>query len=123
MKATCMVMRPVTRLEYFPLSLSLEGVRFKVLYCGICHSDVKNDWGINKYPVVGVVTEVGSKAEKFKIGDKVGVGCLVGSCRSCQSWASDYEEYLIKLQHQHRGLLILKGGLKKIYRRRTKRVK
>ncbi|KAI7745305.1 hypothetical protein M8C21_017226 [Ambrosia artemisiifolia] len=82
-----------------------KDVRFKVLYCGICHSDLhfaKNEWGFTKYPVtpgheiVGVVTEVGSKVEKFKIGDKVGVGCLVGSCRSCQSCASDYEQDCVK---------------------------
>ncbi|KAD7478513.1 hypothetical protein E3N88_01649 [Mikania micrantha] len=78
-----------------------KDVRFKVLYCGICHSDlhfVKNEWGVTKYPVtpgheiVGVVTEVGSKVEKFKIGDKVGVGCMVGSCRSCRSCDSNYEQ-------------------------------
>ncbi|KAF5769301.1 putative oxidoreductase [Helianthus annuus] len=82
-----------------------KDVRFKVLYCGICHSDlhvVKNEWGFTKYPItpgheiVGVVTEVGSKVEKFKIGDKVGVGCLVGSCRSCQGCVTDYEQYCPK---------------------------
>ncbi|XP_024967830.1 mannitol dehydrogenase-like [Cynara cardunculus var. scolymus] len=82
-----------------------KDVRFKVLYCGICHSDlhfVKNEWGFTTYPVipgheiVGEVTEVGTKVDKFKIGDKVGVGCLVGSCRSCQSCADDYEQYCPK---------------------------
>nr|WKU61927.1 cinnamyl alcohol dehydrogenase [Rauvolfia serpentina] len=77
-------------------------VQFKVLYCGICHSDlhmIKNEWGFTKYPIVpgheivGVVTEVGSKVEKFKVGDKVGVGCLVGSCRKCDMCSQDLENY------------------------------
>jgi cinnamyl-alcohol dehydrogenase len=82
-----------------------KDVRFKVLYCAICHSDLhfaKDDWGLTTYPVVpgheivGVVTEVGSKVEKFKVGDKVGVGCLVASCGSCQSCADDLENYCPK---------------------------
>ncbi|KAJ9564707.1 hypothetical protein OSB04_000673 [Centaurea solstitialis] len=83
-----------------------KDVRFKVLYCGICHSDLhwaKNEWGVTTYPVipgheiVGTVTEVGSKVEKFKVGDTVGVGCLVGSCRSCQSCSNDLEQYCPKM--------------------------
>ncbi|CAH2042515.1 unnamed protein product, partial [Thlaspi arvense] len=82
-----------------------KDVTFKVLYCGICHSDlhqVKNEWGISNYPVVpgheivGVVTEVGGKVQKFKVGDKVGVGCLVGSCHSCENCANDLENYCPK---------------------------
>ncbi|KAL6507666.1 Geraniol dehydrogenase 1 [Orobanche gracilis] len=80
-------------------------VQFKVLYCGVCHSDlhmVKNEWGITQYPIVpgheivGEVTEVGSKVEKFKVGDKVGVGCLVGSCRQCDQCTNDLENYCSK---------------------------
>ncbi|KAK2967239.1 hypothetical protein RJ640_002066 [Escallonia rubra] len=79
-----------------------EDVRFKVLYCGICHSDLHNirsDWGMSKYPlvpgheVVGVVMEVGSKVKKVKVGDNVGVGCMVGSCHSCDCCAEDLENY------------------------------
>ncbi|KAL0314523.1 UNVERIFIED_CONTAM: 8-hydroxygeraniol dehydrogenase [Sesamum angustifolium] len=77
-------------------------IQFKVLYCGICHSDlhaVKNHWGFSTYPmlpgheVVGVVTEVGSKVQKFRVGDKVGVGCLVESCRKCEQCANNLENY------------------------------
>ncbi|XP_043711793.1 probable mannitol dehydrogenase [Telopea speciosissima] len=82
-----------------------EDVTFKVLYCGICHSDlhcIKNEWGISTYPllpgheIVGVVTEVGSKVKKYKVGDKVGVGCLVGACHSCDNCTNDLENYCPK---------------------------
>ncbi|XP_070031468.1 8-hydroxygeraniol dehydrogenase-like isoform X1 [Nicotiana tomentosiformis] len=79
-----------------------KDVQFKVMYCGICHSDLhqlKNEWSNSIYPmvpgheVVGVVTEVGNKVEKFKVGDKVGVGCLVGSCRKCENCDNNLENY------------------------------
>ncbi|XP_022739459.1 probable mannitol dehydrogenase [Durio zibethinus] len=79
-----------------------KDVAFKVLYCGICHSDLhtlKNEWSNSIYPlvpgheIVGEVTEVGSKVEKFKVGDRVGVGCLVGSCRSCDNCVNNLENY------------------------------
>ncbi|KAA8546668.1 hypothetical protein F0562_003101 [Nyssa sinensis] len=92
-------------LSPFKLSRRTTGdkdVTFKVLYCGICHSDlhiIKDAWGITQYPVVpgheivGVVIEVGSKVQKFKVGDKVGVGCMVGACHSCDSCANNLENY------------------------------
>ena len=67
-------------------------VAIDIKYCGMCHSDlhaVNGDWGINKHPmapgheVAGVVTSVGNMVQKFKVGDRVGVGCMVESCRSC----------------------------------------
>ncbi|GMY24002.1 probable mannitol dehydrogenase isoform X2 [Fagus crenata] len=79
-----------------------KDVTFKVLYCGICHTDlhmVKNEWGTSTYPlvpgheIVGVVTDVGSKVQKFKVGDKVGVGGMVGSCHSCDNCANNLENY------------------------------
>ncbi|GLT44175.1 hypothetical protein SLA2020_180890 [Shorea laevis] len=82
-----------------------KDVAFKVLYCGICHSDLhmlKNEWGVTVYPIipgheiVGEVTDVGSKVTKFKVGDRVGVGCMVGSCRSCDSCNNSLENYCPK---------------------------
>ncbi|XP_075104766.1 putative mannitol dehydrogenase [Nicotiana tabacum] len=82
-----------------------KDVKLKILYCGICHTDlhqVKNEWGFSQYPmvpgheIVGEVTEVGSKVEKFKVGEKAGVGCLVGSCRSCENCTNDLENYCSK---------------------------
>ncbi|PRQ48420.1 putative cinnamyl-alcohol dehydrogenase [Rosa chinensis] len=79
-----------------------KDVTFKVLYCGICHSDIhmiKNEWGFSTYPlvpghgIVGVVTEVGPRVQKFKVGDKIGVGFMVASCRSCDNCANNLENY------------------------------
>ncbi|KAL4353285.1 hypothetical protein GQ457_06G042710 [Hibiscus cannabinus] len=90
-----------------------EDVRFKVLYCGICHSDlhaIKNEWGISTYPmvpgheIVGEVTEVGSKVGKVKVGDKVGVGCMVGACHNCDSCANDLENYCPKIVLTYNGI-------------------
>ncbi|XP_059624099.1 probable mannitol dehydrogenase isoform X1 [Cornus florida] len=83
-----------------------KDVKFKVLYCGICHSDLhflRNEWGMSLYPllpgheIVGIVTEVGSKVQKFKVGDKVGVGCVIGTCHSCDNCANDLESYCPKM--------------------------
>ncbi|GAB4847200.1 hypothetical protein Ancab_026210 [Ancistrocladus abbreviatus] len=79
-----------------------QDVRLKVAYCGICHTDlhsIKNEWGMSFYPlvpgheIVGEVTEVGSKVTKFKVGDRVGVGCMVASCRTCDSCINNLENY------------------------------
>ncbi|XP_021731089.1 probable mannitol dehydrogenase [Chenopodium quinoa] len=92
---------------YFSRRMTGEkDVRFKVMYCGICHTDLhflKNHWGISSYPlipgheIVGVVTDIGTKVTKFKLGDKVGVGCMIGSCRTCESCAKNLENYCPKM--------------------------
>ena len=73
-----------------------------ILYCGICHSDIhsaRNEWGWTQYPfvpgheIVGRVTAVGNKVSKYKIGDLVGVGCLVDSCCHCPSCNEGLEQY------------------------------
>src|ERR1700745_4012344 len=64
-----------------------------IKYCGICHSDIhmtRDEWKAGSvYPMVpgheiaGIVRAVGSKVTKYKVGDHVGVGCMVDSCRTC----------------------------------------
>ncbi|XP_042004928.1 cinnamyl alcohol dehydrogenase 1-like [Salvia splendens] len=80
-------------------------VYLKVMCCGICHSDIhqiKNDLGMSNYPmvpgheVVGEVVEVGSDVTKFRAGDVVGVGCIVGCCGSCRPCKADIEQYCNK---------------------------
>jgi uncharacterized zinc-type alcohol dehydrogenase-like protein len=79
-----------------------QDVLIDIEYCGICHSDihtVNSDWGPSNYPVVpgheiiGKVLEVGSQVTKFKVGDLVGVGCLVDSCQKCESCSDGLEQY------------------------------
>lgn len=77
-------------------------VKIEITYCGVCHSDihtVRNDWQNSVYPVIpgheiiGKVTEVGNDVTNFKVGDVVGVGCLVDSCQTCNSCKEDLEQY------------------------------
>lgn len=84
-------------------------IEIDILYCGVCHSDVhqaRNEWGQSIFPmvpgheIVGEVTRVGSDVTKFKVGDKVGVGCFVDSCRNCKPCQSHLEQYCDKGMHQ-----------------------
>lgn len=81
-----------------------KDVEIEILFCGVCHSDLhtaRNDWGGTIYPavpgheIVGKVTHVGSEVKRFKAGDLVGVGCLVDSCRTCESCKNDLEQYCL----------------------------
>jgi alcohol dehydrogenase (NADP+) len=77
-------------------------VAFDIHFAGICHSDihtVKSEWGEPLYPVVpgheiaGIVTAVGAEVTKYKVGDRVGVGCFVDSCRECDNCKAGLEQY------------------------------
>jgi uncharacterized zinc-type alcohol dehydrogenase-like protein len=77
-------------------------VQIDVLYCGVCHSDVhqcENDWANTVYPcmpgheVVGRIAGVGPGATLHKVGDLVGVGCMIDSCRSCEPCHAHEEQY------------------------------
>ena len=77
-------------------------VAINILHCGVCHSDLhtaRSEWGPANYPcvpgheIVGRVSAVGDGVSKFKVGDLVGVGCMVDSCQHCQPCNDGLEQY------------------------------
>lgn len=87
----------ITRREPGPHDVAID-----IKFAGICHSDihtVKAEWGQPNYPLVpgheiaGVVSAVGSQVTRYQVGDRVGVGCFVDSCRSCPSCRAGLEQY------------------------------
>jgi uncharacterized zinc-type alcohol dehydrogenase-like protein len=77
-------------------------VQIEIRYCGVCHSDIhqaRDEWGRGIFPmvpgheIVGEVSAVGNEVTKFKVGDTVGVGCFVDSCRECVSCKEGEEQY------------------------------
>lgn len=80
-------------------------ILIEIKYAGICHSDIhtaRQEWGKIEYPIVvgheiaGIVTEVGADVTKHAAGDRVGVGCLVDSCRSCVNCKKGLEQFCLK---------------------------
>jgi len=81
-----------------------DDVAISIKFAGVCHSDLHiahNDLGNTRYPIVpgheiaGLVTAVGSDVTRFKAGDRVGVGCMVDSCRVCVSCREGEEQYCV----------------------------
>jgi uncharacterized zinc-type alcohol dehydrogenase-like protein len=81
-----------------------DDVQIDIKYCGVCHSDlhqVRDEWGGSTFPmvpgheIVGLVTAVGKNVQKYKVGDKVGVGCMVNSCQHCPACAEGLEQYCV----------------------------
>ncbi len=79
-------------------------VEIEILFCGICHSDVhqaRNEWHGSVYPmvpgheIVGKVARVGSAVKGFRVGERVGVGCLVNSCGTCAACTRGDEQYCL----------------------------
>ena len=82
--------------------VAAHDVKIEILYCGVCHSDLhtaRNEWHNTIYPnvpgheVVGKVVSVGNHVKKFKVGDTVGIGCIVDSCRECQYCNEGLEQF------------------------------
>lgn len=98
-------------------ALRANDVAIEILYSGICHSDlhtVNGDWGPQPFPlvpgheIIGQVIDVGSAVTRYKLGDKVGVGCMVDSCQHCDQCQHGEEQYC------REGLTVTYGGRDRI---------
>jgi len=95
---------PLVRATIERRDLGPRDVLIEIRYAGICHSDihtVRGEWGAVPYPltvgheIVGQVTEVGTEVTKHAVGDRVGVGCMVNSCRECDNCRAGQEQYCL----------------------------
>jgi uncharacterized zinc-type alcohol dehydrogenase-like protein len=93
---------PLNLFSFERRELRPNDVHIEIDYCGVCHSDIhttRNEWGGTHYPIVpgheivGRVKSIGTQVKKYKVGDKVGVGCLVDSCRDCVNCHDDMEQF------------------------------
>lgn len=93
---------PLEKLTIQRRVVGQHDIKIDIAYCGVCHSDihqVRSEWEGTQYPcvpgheIVGRVSDIGAHVSKFKIGDLVGVGCIVDSCRHCAECEEGLENY------------------------------
>ena len=93
---------PLKRMAFQRRALGPKDVAIKLHYCGVCHSDIHTihgDWGPVQYPQIvghelaGEVVAAGASAGRFKLGSRVGVGCMVNSCRHCAECDAGFEQF------------------------------
>lgn len=111
--------KPFVKKEFERRDLGPKDVDIEIKYAGICGSDVhkyRGEWGpcdfegpglCPGHEIVGIIRAVGSEVTKFKVGDKAGIGCLVDSCRDCESCQDGYEQLC-----EHGGVLTYNGRYK-----------
>lgn len=94
--------KPLEAIDITRRAPGADDVQIAIAYCGVCHSDlhqVRSEWAGTVYPcvpgheIVGHVTAVGANVSKFKVGDTVGVGCMVDSCQHCYACDDGLEQY------------------------------
>ncbi|RKR06680.1 putative zinc-type alcohol dehydrogenase-like protein [Kushneria sinocarnis] len=93
---------PLSHYRFERRDLRADDVAIDILYCGVCHTDLhfaRDDWGMTSFPIVpgheivGRVTGVGSEVTGYQVGELVGVGCMVDSCRQCSACSDGLEQY------------------------------
>jgi uncharacterized zinc-type alcohol dehydrogenase-like protein len=97
--------KPLVPFEFDRREVGAHDVALDIAYAGICHSDIhqaREEWGPAIFPMVpgheiaGTVTAVGSSVTKFKVGDKIGVGVFVDSCRTCENCKQGLQQYCLE---------------------------
>ena len=93
---------PLVPFEFERRELGSRDVALNVSYAGICHSDIhqaREEWGPSLFPmvpgheIVGIVTEIGAAVDKFKVGDRIGIGVFIDSCRTCAPCKAGLQQY------------------------------
>ena len=93
---------PLEPFSFERRSLRADDVAFDIAYAGICHSDIhqaREEWGAALFPmvpgheIVRTVTEIGKDVTRFKIGDRIGVGVFIDSCRTCANCKKGMQQY------------------------------
>lgn len=88
--------------EFERRELRPNDVALDIAYAGICHSDIhqaREEWGPSIYPmvpgheIVGTVQEIGTAVSKFKVGERIGIGVFIDSCRTCSSCLNGLQQY------------------------------
>ena len=96
---------PLVPYEFVRRELGEHDVGFTIEYSGICHSDIhqaREEWGAALFPmvpgheIVGTVTGVGASVSHFKVGDKIGVGVFIDSCRQCINCTKGLQQYCLE---------------------------
>ena len=103
--AVMVAKKPLVPFEFDRREVGAHDVALDIAYAGICHSDIhqaREEWGPAIFPMVpgheiaGTVTAIGSSVTKFKVGDKIGVGVFVDSCRNCENCKQGLQQYCLE---------------------------
>ena len=97
--------QPLVPFEFERRELGANDVGFEINYAGICHSDIhqaREEWGPALFPmvpgheIVGTVTAIGSAVRKFQVGEHIGVGVFIDSCRKCENCLKGLQQYCLE---------------------------
>ena len=122
--------KPLVPFNFDRRELRPNDVALEIQYAGICHSDIhqaREEWGPAIFPMVpgheiaGVVSEIGSAVTKFKVGDRIGVGVFIDSCRKCSSCKVGLEQYCLEGMtgtyngYERDGKTVAQGGYSNLF--------